>query len=322
VEKELSQVPLKVLDVTKTYPLKNKSDLIALNNISLEIQSGEIFGLLGPNGAGKTTLINCIVGLLPINQGSIHVFGYDVVRDYVQARSKIGFVYQEVALDNFFKPALMLNFHRGMNGKPFDSKYVEKLLKQLDLWQYKDKLPDQLSGGMKRRLAIAKALVHKPDLVILDEPTAGVDIEARDAMWEIIREINQQGVTILLTTHNIEEAEAISNRVGIINHGTFIKVAPPKQLVSDLGQRRLRVILSKHMTSDLVKSAPFVNKLKIHTGTNNVIHEIFIGRGSDEVTQTLNWFQNQGQTILDVELKQPTLEEVFKELAWGNGNNT
>lgn len=309
--------PLAVQHVTKVYPLRRGNKVIALDDVSLEIKKGEIFGLLGPNGAGKTTLINCAIGLIPFDSGQIQVFGHDVIKDYVRARENIGFVYQEFALDNFFRSQAMLNFHRGANNRPFNSAIVEKLMKQLDLWQYRDKLPDQLSGGMKRRLSIAKALVHEPPLVILDEPTAGIDIEMREKTWTIIREINAQGITVLLTTHHIDEAEKLCDRIGIINFGKFVKIAQTKELISEMGQRVLYVYTQDKIDEDHIKKVPFRTTHYKHPENGLMCYEVSIDRGFDAVEKTLAWFKACGCTLVDIDIKRPSLEEVFRDIAWG-----
>lgn len=315
---DLRLSPLSVQNVTKTYSLSHGKTIVALNNVSLDIRAGEIFGLLGPNGAGKTTLINCAIGLIPFDSGHIHVFGADVIQEYVQARSKVGFVYQEIALDNFLKAQKMLQLHRGLYNRSHEPQRVEKILKELDLWQYRDKFPDQMSGGMKRRLAIAKALVHEPPFVILDEPTAGVDLEAREKMWDVIRKINKNGITILLTTHYIEEAEAICDRIGIINFGKFVRVAPTRQLVTEMGQRVMIVHVSKKVDPNILGQAPFKSKIHECPEKDRVRYEILVDQGFKEIHRCLAWFQSHRVEVLDIDLKQTTLQEVFRSIAWGN----
>jgi ABC-2 type transport system ATP-binding protein len=206
---------IQIKNLSKTYA----DGFQALNSINLDINKGEIFALLGPNGAGKTTLINMICGIVNIQDGMVSVDGHDVVRDYRKTRSMIGLVPQELTSETFETVWGTVSFSRGLFGKKQDTLYVEKILKALSLWEKKDNTILTLSGGMKRRVLIAKALAHEPKIIFLDEPTAGVDVELRQDMWEVVRQLKEEGVTIILTTHYIEEAEQIADRVGVINHG-------------------------------------------------------------------------------------------------------
>ena len=231
---------LKISKVTKIY--NNKFQ--ALNELSLNINKGEIFALLGPNGAGKSTLINIICSILNFNSGSISVKGFDIKKQYRKARSIIGIVPQELNLEAFETIWNNVNYSRGLYGKPTNHEYIKKLLKELSLWEKKDNKLRELSGGMKKRVLIAKALSHEPKILFLDEPTASVDVELRKDMWQVIKGLKKKGVTIILTTHYIEEAEEIADRVGIINKGKIILVDEKDNLIKKLGQKILRIELT------------------------------------------------------------------------------
>ncbi|MFZ2080052.1 MAG: ABC transporter ATP-binding protein, partial [Xanthobacteraceae bacterium] len=215
----------------------------ALKNVSLDIRHGEIFALLGPNGAGKTTLIGVICGIVNASSGTVKVDGHDIISDYRAARSLIGLVPQELTTDAFETPPATLRFSRGLFGKPANPDYIDKVLKQLSLWDKRHDKIRLLSGGMKRRLMIAKALAHEPRILFLDEPTAGVDVELRKDMWQLVRSLRASGVTIILTTHYIEEAEEMADRVGVINHGEIILVEDKAELMRKLGKKQLTLEL-------------------------------------------------------------------------------
>src|SRR6202042_2166923 len=216
--------------------------------VNLEIRRGEIFALLGPNGAGKTTLISVICGIVKPSSGTITVDGHDILSDYRAARSAIGLVPQELTTDAFETPPATMRFSRGLFGKPADPAHIEKVLKELSLWDKKDAKIRMLSGGMKRRLMIAKALAHEPQILFLDEPTAGVDVELRKDMWQLVRELRASGVTIILITHYIEEAEEMADRVGVINHGEIILVEDKAELMRKLGKKQLTLDLREPLT--------------------------------------------------------------------------
>merc|ERR1711904_618906 len=215
----------------------------ALKNINLEIKKGEIFAMLGPNGAGKTTLISIICGIVKPSSGQVSVENFDIIEDYRETRSRIGLVPQELTLEQFETVFNNVSYSRGLYGKKPDPEHIEKVLKQLSLWDKKDLILRQLSGGMKRRVLIAKALSHEPKILFLDEPTAGVDVELRQEMWKVVEELRETGVTIILTTHYIEEAEAIADRVGVINQGEIIVVEQKKELLKKMGRKKLIVEL-------------------------------------------------------------------------------
>src|SRR5213075_1480790 len=232
-----------VADLSKTYAGGFK----ALENIQLDIQRGEIFALLGPNGAGKTTLINIICGIANPSQGSVAVGGHDIITGYRAARSRIGLVPQELHTDAFESVWATVSFSRGLFGKPKNPALVEKVLKDLSLWDKKDNKIITLSGGMKRRVMIAKALSHEPEILFLDEPTAGVDVELRKGMWEVVRSLQASGVTIILTTHYIEEAEEMADRIGVINKGEIILVENKATLMEKLGKKELKLHLQDRL---------------------------------------------------------------------------
>jgi len=235
---------LSVFAATKRY----KSSFTALDHVDLEIERGEIFALLGPNGAGKTTLISLVCGTVSMTSGTITVDGHDIQRDFRAARSKIGLVPQEIALDIFATVWNTVSFSRGLFGRPANPAFIEQLLRDLSLWEKRNNKVIELSGGMKRRVMIAKALSHEPDLLFLDEPTAGVDVNLRRDMWVLVRKLREKGVTIILTTHYIEEAEEMADRVGVIDHGKLLLVEDKAALMRKLGKRRLTVVLHDPMT--------------------------------------------------------------------------
>lgn len=297
-----------VENVSKTYA----SGFKALKNVSLDIQPGEILALLGPNGAGKTTLISIICGIVNASEGSVTVDGHDIVDDYRTTRSLIGLVPQELTLGSFETVWHTLCFSRGLFGKKPDADYLEQVLKDLSLWEKKDSLLMALSGGMKRRVLIGKALAHEPVVLFLDEPTAGVDVELRKDMWALVERLRASGVTIILTTHYIEEAEAIADRVGVINQGELLLVDDKEALMHKLGKRQLVIELESAIT-DLPKAlSPWVLELsaegekmtytydphKTHTG----IHEL------------LQVIRDAGLVIKDVQSTKTSLEEIFVNL--------
>jgi len=231
---------LSVRGITKSYASGHQ----ALGGIDLEVDEGEIFALLGPNGAGKTTLISIICGIVTASGGSVTVAGYDIVRDYRRTRAAIGLVPQELTTDMFERVIDTVRFSRGLFGKPRDDAFIEKVLRELSLWDKRSAKISELSGGMKRRVMIAKALSHEPRLLFLDEPTAGVDVELRRDMWNLVRQLREGGATIILTTHYIEEAEEMADRVGVINHGELILVEEKTVLMKKLGRKTLRIALA------------------------------------------------------------------------------
>jgi ABC-2 type transport system ATP-binding protein len=235
---------LSISRLCKTYA----SGFEALKDIDLEIERGEIFALLGPNGAGKSTLINVVCGIVTASSGRVLVDGYDIVSDYRHTRARIGLVPQELTTDAFESVWATVSFSRGLFGKRADPRHIEKVLRELSLWDKKDSKIRTLSGGMKRRVLIAKALAHEPTLLFLDEPTAGVDVELRRDMWNVVRELRKSGVTVILTTHYIEEAEEMADRVGVIDHGQIILVEEKMELMRKLGRKKLRLLLQEPLS--------------------------------------------------------------------------
>ncbi len=232
---------ISVSSLNKTY----EYGFQALKNINLEIRHGEIFALLGPNGAGKTTLISIICGIVNPTSGTILADGHDIIKEYRASRTKIGLVPQELTTDSFETVWATVSFSRGLFGKPANPAHIEKILKELSLWEKKDSKIMTLSGGMKRRVMIAKALSHEPEILFLDEPTAGVDVELRRDMWNVVRALRESGVTIILTTHYIEEAQQMADRIGVINHGEIILIEEKDELMRSLGKKQLRLQLSE-----------------------------------------------------------------------------
>ncbi|NDB30734.1 ABC transporter ATP-binding protein, partial [archaeon] len=237
----MSDIEISIKNLSKTYD----NGFNALKTINLEIKKGEIFAMLGPNGAGKTTLISIICGIVKPSDGKITIDGFDIIDDYRETRSRIGLVPQELTLESFETVFNNVSYSRGLYGKKPNPEHIEKILKQLSLWDKKDQRLRQLSGGMKRRVLIAKALSHEPSILFLDEPTAGVDVELRQDMWKVVEELRKTGVTIILTTHYIEEAEAIADRVGVINQGEIIVVDQTKELLKKMGHKKLTVELQE-----------------------------------------------------------------------------
>ena len=284
----------------------------ALDDINLTIERGEIFALLGPNGAGKTTLISTICGIVMPSAGTIHADGHDVVRDYRAARQAIGLVPQELSTDSFETVWDTVRFSRGLFGKPRNDELIAGLLRDLSLWDKKDARIMTLSGGMKRRVMIAKALSHEPDILFLDEPTAGVDVELRRDMWEMVRRLRDRGVTVILTTHYIEEAEEMADRIGVINKGRIIMVENKTTLMRRLGQRRLTLTLQAPLDSIPGELA----------GQNLTLSEdgmqlTFVFQGDDGnagIASLLRQLQQLGIDYQDLHTRESSLEEIFVQL--------
>ena len=299
---------LKISNVTKLY--NNKFQ--ALDNLSLNIKKGEIFALLGPNGAGKSTLINTICGILNFDEGSITVDEFNIKTQYRKARSLIGIVPQELNLEAFETVWDNVNYSRGLYGKSPNHSYTENLLKELSLWDKKDSKLRELSGGMKRRVLIAKALSHEPKVLFLDEPTASVDVELRKDMWEVVKRLKQEGVTIILTTHYIEEAEEIADRVGIINNGKIILVDEKENLIKKLGQKILKIELVEpinEIPSNLINFNLEINK------ENNILTYIYDTKGQNTgITSLLSEIKALGIQLKDISTEQSSLESIFLNL--------
>ena len=297
-----------IKNVTKTYPNNFK----ALDQINLSINKGEIFALLGPNGAGKSTLINTICGILNFESGKILVDNFDIKLNYRKTRKLIGIVPQELNLEIFETVWNNVNYSRGLYGKPTNHKYIENLLKELSLWNKKDNKLRELSGGMKRRVLIAKALSHEPKVLFLDEPTASVDVELRKDMWEIVKGLKNNGVTIILTTHYIEEAEEIADRVGIINNGKIILVDEKKRLIKKLGQKILIIELT-----DAINVIPTnLDKFNLKIDNTKKILTYTYDTRADKtgITSLLSEIKNQGMILKDLSTKQSSLESIFLNL--------
>src|SRR5712675_13668 len=299
---------ISVSNLSKTYG----SGFRALNNINLEINRGEIFALLGPNGAGKTTLINIICGIANLSEGSVVVGGHDINKEYRAARSLIGLVPQELHTDAFETVWATVSFSRGLFGKPHNPAYVEKVLKQLSLLDRKDSKIMTLSGGMKRRVLIAKALAHEPQVLFLDEPTAGVDVELRQDMWEIVRKLRASGVTIILTTHYIEEAEEMADRVGVINKGELVLVEDKATLMSKLGKKQLTLQL--HHRLDAVPDALARHGLTLAAEGAELVYTYDTKGERTGITALLGDLNAAQIRFRDLHTTQSSLEDIFVDL--------
>ena len=297
-----------IKNLSKTY----SNQFQALNKINLDIKHNEIFALLGPNGAGKTTLISIICGIVTPSIGTVEVGNYDIIKDYRKTRSQIGLVPQELTLEQFEIVYNNVSYTRGLYGKPSNPQYIEKILKDLSLWDKKDSKINELSGGMKRRVLIAKALSHEPSVLFLDEPTAGVDVELRKDMWEVIKKLRNKGVTIILTTHYIEEAEAIADRVAVINKGEMIVVDETSNLIKSLGEKTLTIDLHEK-----IKTLPETlknYKLTIVNGGLSIDYQYDLKSKQTGITSLLQDMKEAGLKLKDLNTKQSSLEKIFVEL--------
>ncbi|HEX9851363.1 MAG TPA: ABC transporter ATP-binding protein [Woeseiaceae bacterium] len=281
----------------------------ALKNINLDVFPGEIFALLGPNGAGKTTLINIICGIARPSSGRITVDGHDVIRDFRHTRSMIGLVPQELSTDMFETVWSTVSFSRGLFGHPANLQHIERLLKALSLWDKKDNKIMTLSGGMKRRVLIAKALAHEPRILFLDEPTAGVDVELRKDMWQIVRELRESGVTIILTTHYIEEAEQMADRVGVINHGEIIRLQEKHELMQELGRKQLVL----HLHEPLARIPELLSSytLELADAGTRLIYTYETRAARTGITTLLRQLSDAGIRFHDVDTSETSLEDIF-----------
>ena len=291
----------------------------ALRDINLEIQKGEIFAMLGPNGAGKTTLISIICGIVKPTMGTVFVEGFNIIDDYRETRSKIGLVPQELTLEQFETVFNNVSYSRGLYGKKPDPLHIEKVLRQLSLWDKKDLILRQLSGGMKRRVLIAKALSHEPQILFLDEPTAGVDVELRQEMWKVVKSLRETGVTIILTTHYIEEAEAIADRVGVINQGEIIIVEQKKELLKKMGQKKLIVELQHEL--DLVPETLKKYNLIIGSNKMSLNYTYNLREKQTGITNLLQDMKDSGLKLRDLKTEQSNLENIFVSLVRENNEN-
>ena len=304
-----------IKDLTKVYD----NGFNALKNINLSIQKGEIFAMLGPNGAGKTTLISIICGIVKPTSGKITVENFDIIDDYREARPRIGLVPQELTLEQFETVFNNVSYSRGLYGKKPNPSHIEKVLKQLSLWDKKNLILRQLSGGMKRRVLIAKALSHEPQILFLDEPTAGVDVELRQEMWKVVKSLRETGVTIILTTHYIEEAEAIADRVGVINQGEIIIVEQKKELLKKMGHKTLTVQLQQEI--DKVPESLKKYNLIIGASKMSLNYTYNLTEKQTGITNLLQDIKDSGLKLRDLKTEQSNLENIFVTLVKENNEN-
>ncbi len=299
---------ISISGLTKTYA----SGREALKPIDLEIKAGEIFALLGPNGAGKTTLISIICGIVNPSSGTVIADGHDIVRDYRAARSKIGLVPQELSTDAFETVWATVSFSRGLFGKPPNKAYIEKVLRDLSLWDRKDSKIMALSGGMKRRVMIAKALSHEPRILFLDEPTAGVDVELRRDMWAMVRALRDSGVTIILTTHYIEEAEEMADRIGVIRKGEIILVEDKAVLMEKLGKKALTITLQTPLTALPPELAAY--NLALQADGTELVYTFDAQHEGTGIAGLMRQLQASGLDVKDLQTRQSSLEDIFVSL--------
>ncbi|HJR72954.1 MAG TPA: ABC transporter ATP-binding protein [Luteimonas sp.] len=299
---------ISIKNLSKTY----KSGFHALKNVSLDIRRGEIFALLGPNGAGKTTLISIVCGIVNASEGSVVADGHDIAAEYRAARSKIGLVPQELSTDAFESVWATVTFSRGLFGKPPNPAYLEKVLRDLSLWEKKDSKIMALSGGMKRRVLIAKALSHEPQILFLDEPTAGVDVELRHDMWEMVRKLRENGTTIILTTHYIEEAEEMADRIGVINKGELILVEEKRTLMRKLGKKQLTVTLQNPL--ERVPDAMTDLPLELAENGHALVYTFDTQQEETGIASLLKRLGDQGIDFKDLHSSESSLEDIFVSL--------
>lgn len=315
--------PLKITNLSVKY-----GNFYAVKGLSLELKKGEVFGLLGPNGAGKTSTISTLVTLEKPSAGEIQVMGVDISKDPISAKGHIGYVPQEVINHGYFSVNEILNFHSGYFGRRKNQPRIDFLLHRLGLFEHKDKKVKQLSGGMKRRLLIAKALVHEPELVILDEPTAGVDIELRSSLWEFVKELKEQGTTILLTTHYLEEAEALCDRVGVIHAGQILKVGRTQTLIQELTERKVTVDFSEDMLgvdiqSPYLRSKTQITEKSLVANSSTAKSRLeFVLPYSTELGQILKSLGSSLDAVVDIRIEEGRLEEAFLNILHGQNQNS
>jgi len=300
---------LRVEKLTKIYSKKSSNEVKALNNLNLEVKEGEIFGLLGPNGAGKTTFLNILAGTVIKNSGIVNVWGYDLDINPRQVRSSIGIVPQEVNLDAFFSPKNLLELQAGLYGVPKKDRITDTILKLVSLEKQANSYARSLSGGMKRRLLIAKAMVHRPPILVLDEPTAGVDVELRQNLWSNVRSLNKQGVTIILTTHLMYEAQEMCSRIAILNKGNLVKLDTTQNLLDSIKIKKITFKVEK-----IIKINPEnLNGIKFSYKSNNEITASY-ERKKHKIDEIINKVKKTGMEILDISTDEGDLEDVFIDL--------
>ena len=311
----MSETQISINNLSKVYDNGFK----ALNNVSLKVKQGEILAMLGPNGAGKTSLISIICGIVKSSSGTVTIDGFDIIKDYRETRSRIGMVPQELNLESFETVFDTVSYSRGLYGKSPKPKHIEKILKDLSLWDKKNTKLKELSGGMKRRVLIAKALSHEPKILFLDEPTAGVDVELRKDMWLVVEDLRQTGVTIILTTHYIEEAEAIADRVAVINQGEIIVVEDKNELIKRMGHKKLTIELQDkilEIPKELAKYNLVINEKKMS------LTYIYKVRGEKTgITDLLKDIKDAGLKLKDLITEQSSLEKIFVDLVKENNEN-
>ncbi len=299
---------ISISNLTKTYA----NGQHALTNVSLDIRAGEIFALLGPNGAGKTTLISIVCGIVKPSSGTVLVDGHDIQRDYRAARSRIGLVPQELAIEAFETVRAAARFSRGLFGRAPDAAHIERVLRDLSLWDRRDDILMTLSGGMKRRVMIAKALAHEPRILFLDEPTAGVDVELRRDMWALVRRLRDQGVTIILTTHYIDEAEEMADRIGVVNHGELIVVEDKARLMKQLGKRQLTVTLQEPLAAIPAELAEWPLALNANGHELQLTFDASLEQTG--MPALLRRLEQLGISYRDLNTRESSLEEIFVSL--------
>ena len=302
------QTVIDIRNLTKTYA----GGFEALKSVSLAINKSEIFALLGPNGAGKTTLINIVCGITRLTQGQVLVDGDDIVSDFRLTRAKIGLVPQEMPTESFETVWNTCRFSRGLFGKAADPEHLEKVLKSLSLWDRKDTKSMELSGGMKRRVLIAKALAHEPEILFLDEPTAGVDVELRQDMWNVVKALREEGVTVILTTHYIEEAEQLADRVGVINHGEIILVEEKDRLMREMGKKQLTLHLYEQL--DTVPASLNTYNLELSDDRQALIYNYDTKGEHTGITDLINELRDAEIRFNDMQTSQSSLEDIFVDL--------
>ena len=300
---------LKIEKLTKIYSKKSSNKIKALNNLNLEVKEGEIFGLLGPNGAGKTTFLNILAGTVIKNSGTVNVWGYDLDKNPRQVRSSIGIVPQEVNLDPFFSPKNLLELQAGLYGIPKKDRVTDFILKLVSLEKQANSYARSLSGGMKRRLLIAKAMVHRPPILVLDEPTAGVDVQLRQNLWNNVKELNKQGVTIILTTHLMYEAEEMCNKIAILNKGNLVTLDTTDNLLDRIKTKKIIFKVKKIVTINQKN----LNGIKFSYKSNNEITALY-ERKKHKIDEIINKVKNVGMEIYDISTDEGDLEDVFIDL--------